>query len=244
MSDHKNLYLVCENKCLVKYSPPIIYSANINATNLTVTSHNIDYTEATLAFANGRVVYCDITCGASIFRAEMDRSKFTDDYIYFNAVVHGGELHTNELWRVSLYVDPDNTAQYSEAKYIDNANNVDYIIAQGSTGPVSDGTGWSWRKWNSGRAECWKYHVAYEVNAAKNNYQGFYYSDPVTIALPFTFSELDVAMFDGGSANSLNFVRNAGSDNTTAKFWVLGHESTATSVTVRVSVYISGKVAT
>lgn len=102
----------------------VIYTASI--TNKAVTSCTVNYAEAVEAFNAGRRVYCDISCGASVFRAELDRyvkdgGAVEDKYIYFNAIVHGGADHSDELWRATLSVDIENTATYSEAKYDDGS---------------------------------------------------------------------------------------------------------------------------
>lgn len=112
----------------------VIYTASI--TNKAVTSCTVNYAEAVTAFNAGRHVYCDISCGASVFRAELDRyvkdgTAAEEQYIYFNAIVHGGAEHPDELWRATLCVDIENTATYSEASYEDGAT------AGGGTGTES-----------------------------------------------------------------------------------------------------------
>lgn len=102
----------------------VIYTASI--TGKAVTSCAVNYAEAVTAFNAGRHVYCDIRCGASVFRAELDRyvkdgTAAEEQYIYFNAIVHGGAEHSDELWRATLSVDIENTATYSESSYEDGA---------------------------------------------------------------------------------------------------------------------------
>ena len=73
-----------------------------------------------------------------------------------------------------------------------SALSTDYIVAEDISG-----AGWLWRKWSSGQAECW-------------SYWSIYYANPNvltrTIALPFTFSEVDACVVSsnnaGGNASS------------------------------------------
>jgi hypothetical protein len=65
---------------------------------------------------------------------------------------------------------------------LDSNNTADYVVAQGTSGI------WTYRKWNSGVAECWG---AYEhTTATTKTWGSLYYSDSLTprISYPFTFA--------------------------------------------------------
>lgn len=59
---------------------------------------------------------------------------------------------------------------------------ADYVTENGTT------NGWTWRKWNSGLAECW-YNYSYSLPAAKASNEEIYF----TYNLPFTFKTRDPA---------------------------------------------------
>lgn len=65
---------------------------------------------------------------------------------------------------------------------LDSTNTADYVVQQGTSGI------WTYRKWNSGLAECWG---AYNhETATKKTWGSMYYSDSLTprISYPFTFT--------------------------------------------------------
>ena len=94
---------------------------------------------------------------------------------------------------------------------------VDYIVEQGIDG------NWTYRKWNSGIAECWGKHTIKSLDCGANHYSGFYYSKGTSISFPTElFSETPVVCFDGGSQNYINFIRDFGSSKTDAYFLVAG----------------------
>lgn len=63
---------------------------------------------------------------------------------------------------------------------------LDYIVEQGTSGI------WAYRKWNSGRAECWGRREV-DVNVTSSwGTTGFYYGTIGTINFPFKFAEVPV----------------------------------------------------
>ena len=110
----------------------------------------------------------------------------------------------------------------------------DYITESGTSG------GWTYRKWNSGLAECWGRYFG-NVNAAANNWSGYYYSGTIVVDFPFAFKTLEAINFDGGSNDYLNFARNFASTVTQAKFLIIGHSSDATNVGIDVSIAAKGR---
>ena len=110
----------------------------------------------------------------------------------------------------------------------------DYITESGTSG------GWTYRKWNSGLAECWGRYFG-NVNAAANNWSGYYYSGTIVVDFPFAFKTLEAINFDGGSNDYLNFARNFASTLTQAKFLIIGHSADATNVGIDVSIAAKGR---
>jgi hypothetical protein len=96
-----------------------------------------------------------------------------------------------------------------------NDVDVDYIVEQGEV------DGWFYRKWNGGFAECWKIYYG-QVNSAKTQYSGFYYSETVSVPFPFTFTNLPTVTVDGGSVTYMNFARVFGKYSDKASFAVVG----------------------
>lgn len=119
-----------------------------------------------------------------------------------------------------------------KANSADNA--ADYVVEQGVSG------GWTYRKWNSGLAECWGRYFG-NVNAAANNFSGFYYSGAIEVDFPLEFKTLEAVNFDGGSNDYLNFARNFASTVTQARFIIAGHSADATNVGIDVSIAAKGR---
>ena len=89
-------------------------------------------------------------------------------------------------------------------------SSVDYIVEQGINGI------WTYRKWNSGIAECWGTYTgttSYTANAAAS---GGYRTIISGIALPFTFSAAPkaTASHNGTSSNYWGSVANVATSTT------------------------------
>ena len=111
---------------------------------------------------------------------------------------------------------------------------ADYITESGTSG------GWTYRKWNSGLAECWGRYFG-NVNAAANNWSGYYYSGAIEVDFPFAFKSIESIHFDGGSNDYLNFARNFASTLRQARFLIIGHSADATNVGIDVSISVKGR---
>lgn len=85
------------------------------------------------------------------------------------------------------------------AKKLSTTNVADYVTEQGST------SGWKWRKWKSGRKECWKsgeFTTSINVNAG-----GFYHSTTYGYIMPFAFDTIESWSISGnGSSSSFNII--------------------------------------
>ena len=111
---------------------------------------------------------------------------------------------------------------------------ADYVVEQGTSG------GWTYIKLKSGIAMCWGRYFG-NVNAAANNWSGYYYSGAIEVDFPFAFKTLEAVNFDGGSNDYLNFARNFASTLTQARFIIAGHSADATNVGIDVSIAAKGR---
>jgi hypothetical protein len=112
---------------------------------------------------------------------------------------------------------------------------ADFVLEQGKNDV------WTWRKWSSGICECWGFYYGSGVNASANNYNGFYYSNTISVPLPFTFANAPCVHVNGGSTSNLNFVRTFGYYSDKVSFIVCGHTDTATNASIIVDIYAIGK---
>lgn len=122
----------------------------------------------------------------------------------------------------------------AEAKANSADNAADYVVEQGTSG------GWTYIKLKSGIAMCWVRYFG-NVNAAANNWSGYYYSGSIEVDFPFAFKTLEAINFDGGSNDYLNFARNFASTVTQARFIIAGHSADATNVGIDVSISAKGR---
>lgn len=113
---------------------------------------------------------------------------------------------------------------------------ADYVVEIGKSGI------WTYRKWNSGIAECWGIYSASGVNLTANHYSGFYYSASISVSLPFTFAAAPVGTYSGGCTDYITFVTPTGQPTTTqARFWIACLDAGAKSCSVSVGMMIHGR---
>ena len=111
---------------------------------------------------------------------------------------------------------------------------ADFVVEQGTSGD------WTFRKWNSGKAECWCRFTITGVNVAENNLDGFYYSGSRAKTYPFTFKSVTYTSASGGSTGNVNIVRPFGGNTTQMTFIVCGHSASMTNATVVVNLEAKG----
>ena len=112
----------------------------------------------------------------------------------------------------------------------DKALSVDYIVEQGTSGI------WTYRKWNSGIAECWGVDEFYHTSWAKWNPTGLYYSVGNHITnYPFSFSTIQNAQVRGDYWVSAFYANASASSITTV--WMT---DTSSARTIKASIYIKG----
>ena len=130
-------------------------------------------------------------------------------------------------------ITADDTSAWSSAAEKAGAT-ADYIVARGKTGI------WQWEKYASGVAKCWGVYSGSNINAAKNHYMGWYYSDPIAVVLPFEFTTVPTVVVSGGGYNNLTVARTASSTTTSAGVWILALDQYATAVSVSVDIMVNG----
>lgn len=113
---------------------------------------------------------------------------------------------------------------------------ADYVVEIGKSGI------WTYRKWNSGIAECWGIYSASGVNLTASHYSGFYYSASISVSLPFTFAAAPVGTYSGGCTDYITFVTPTGQPTTTqARFWIACLDAGANNCSVSVGMMIRGR---
>lgn len=113
---------------------------------------------------------------------------------------------------------------------------ADYVVESGKSGI------WTYRKWNSGIAECWGIYSASGVNLAASHYSGFYYSASISVSLPFTFAAAPVGTYSGGCTDYITFVTPTGQPTTTqVRFWIACLDADANNCSVSVGMMIRGR---
>lgn len=115
-----------------------------------------------------------------------------------------------------------------------NGKKSDFVVEYGTSGI------WSYRKWNSGFAECWG-RTNKTINAAALNYANFYYSESQEQPFPFEFTEVSYYSANGGSQSTINFVRTFGGTNNYIRYIVICLDPNQTSVSVNIDFYACGK---
>lgn len=114
---------------------------------------------------------------------------------------------------------------------LDTALSVDYIVEQGTSGM------WTYRKWNSGIAECWGQVTASVYYGTSGFLTGGYYSGELTTEYPFTFADTPAVQVSSlNNWNILLCVNPYGSYMTTR--WLANQKQTRQT---NHTVYIKGK---
>lgn len=93
----------------------------------------------------------------------------------------------------SLYYQKTEVDTLLDGK-LDGKTVADYVTEQGTT------NSWKWRKWKSGRKECWRTGTI--SGSITNNAGGFYYSTTHAIVMPFSFTNIENWQLSGGPTNS------------------------------------------
>lgn len=117
------------------------------------------------------------------------------------------------------------------------SSGIDYIVEQGVSGI------WTYRKWNSGLAECWG---TYEFQTAVNTAWGsIYESGQIQFPnYPFTFTELPIVLYSHNASDNAYIIEGGDKRGTQTvappAFWIARGVSTS-SATYKVSAHTIGK---
>lgn len=78
---------------------------------------NSSYDDILDAYNAGREIYCDISCGASVFRARMQRFCDSQDDSFFSFDYQTWNGPTQKMWWGRLAVYDDDTVYYHEGDF-------------------------------------------------------------------------------------------------------------------------------
>lgn len=134
------------------------------------------------------------------------------DYYYTGKGITFGKVATRDGFDCAMDTYFNNKRVREVGTPVDSGDAVtlgflkDYIVEQGTSGI------WTYRKWNSGRAECWgRRQVDVNVNTAWGS-TGFYYGTVDTVGFPFKFTEVPAlnVTVEYGTDNYSLFVASCG----------------------------------
>ena len=113
---------------------------------------------------------------------------------------------------------------------LDSNNTADYVVEQGTSGI------WTYRKWNSGVAECW----------GKTSVSGSATMLETTVSLPFTFSSNDYIVnmtpsLNGTITNAFLVATSAGNEGRTTTSFKISHQTSSTGYSVVYMLNVSGR---
>jgi hypothetical protein len=134
------------------------------------------------------------------------------DYYYTGKGITFGKVATRDGFDCAMDTYFNNKRVREVGTPVDSGDAVtlgflkDYIVEQGTSGI------WTYRKWNSGRAECWgRRQVDVNVNTAWGS-TGLYYGTVDTVGFPFKFTEVPAlnVTVEYGTDNYSLFVASCG----------------------------------
>lgn len=113
---------------------------------------------------------------------------------------------------------------------LDDNNTADRVIEQGTSGI------WTYRKWNSGVAECW----------GRATIAGSTIMSELTVSLPFTFSSNDYIVnvtpsLNGTTTKTVLVANSAGNEGRTTSNFIISHQTNSTGYSVVYMLNVSGR---
>ncbi len=140
--------------------------------------------------------------------------------------------------RIMSYEDTSNNLYLGDGAntniYINQNPIVNHIKQHGVSG------NWYYRIYTNNIVELFATIPFSGVNAAKNHYSGFYYSDAIGINYPFTIKQYIAGEICGGSTSYINFVKPCAFSTNRLTYWVCGNDAGATSCSGSVYIHIIG----
>ena len=145
---------------------------------------------------------------------------------------HGGQNTGQDITRIwglipKWDVISDNTEESSSLLM------TDYIVSQGVEG------NWTWRKWNSGVAECWgSFTIESATYAANNGYKQFNYTFPTNLfnAQPTVFAQGAIV---GKGQSGVGFC--TANNATTGQLYILNHDTSSATNTAWANIRVYGR---
>lgn len=109
----------------------------------------------------------------------------------------------------------------------------DFVIEQGTDGI------WTYRKWNSGIAECWgtPYSETLTMAASGNIYR----SEPATFSIPVFLKSVEINVYNSHSANVIGIANYGSLDTTNHTISVRVQKSTNDTSSVKFAAKLVGK---
>ena len=125
---------------------------------------------------------------------------------------------------------------YIEQMQVNNQDVVDYPIEQGTNGS------WQYRKWSSGRYECWRTATYSGVNFS-SSLGSMYYATQSALSYPITFKELPTVLIQTRSVNgraiSVGIDSGTASTSSTGKLYL--YSPTTTGTNTYVDLFVIGR---
>ena len=175
-------------------------------------SGGTEFTTGYVGAARGKTSDTEITYGIAL-ATDWNSSSYDVSTNYMIVTNAGARMQGGEN---RVFVTPNGIWLMTEgdAIWLNNMNigsMTDFVIEQGESG------GWTYRKWNSGIAECWcKKSIATTITTA---WGSLYTSGGLTssnLTFPFTFSEIPVVNVSTSSNGAGCFVISSGSWGSTS----------------------------
>lgn len=113
--------------------------------------------------------------------------------------------------------------------------NCDHVVEEGTSG------GWTYRKWKSGVAECWRQLSISNVTfSAASPISGLYQSADMTVTFPFPFTEYPVTNVNTSAvAGDYGWIGRVG--NGTSSIIVRAFKRSSTTGQVSLAISVKGK---
>jgi hypothetical protein len=128
----------------------------------------------------------------------------------------------NEVLPNPSDMTPQEVEDFVDGLNISGINAVDYIVEQGTEGI------WTYRKWNSGIAECWGLYVASIAVTTSSAGYGGYRSNQIEADFPFTFAQIPSITATIASGSGGAWVNNvSGSSSSKVGFYLSSAQSNA-----------------
>ena len=121
----------------------------------------------------------------------------------------------------------------NELTQVDEKLSVDYIVEEGTSG------NWSYRKWNSGIAECWGKHN-FTDTTSKAWGSLYRFQNPIIINYPFEFKEIPIETYGSNGGATIFLTTHTSNSKTNSCAYNICYHSNTT-ISIDINLYIVGK---